>query len=719
VESRASLATAHLLLRLRPLNRVLRAAVKRQNAASAMLAQRSLAALCVTDDEVQTLLDEVERETPAVSVTTSLSSQEQRLEDDLRKQSCDQGAELPLDRLAARLALAPFEQDALMLCAAPEFDRSYERIYAYILDDLNRRLSCIELICALTASSHEERASHRHALGARGRLRCAGLLVPFGDPPTELRQELRLANGVFDYLTGGAEDLAPIDLTGAEVYVPAKGASPPQIGAPLFSRLCDGLRSGSLMAFGIWGPRHNGVEELVLSLAAAASKPLRRLLLPDLDRPAEWALSVERQLTMADALGAMIWFDTDTVADAPRERANQVLSGAFASSPVPILLTGEFAWRPLSLLRSNTYAEIELAETPLPDRKAMWSTNFPELPVDEIESLAARYRLASADIAAIACRARTKARLTNSGTPEPIENHLAAACAMITSRSSTRFAMPIIPQRRPEDLILPPALHRQILEVAKFFQLQSHVDEDWGFGNRGGGGAMRVLMTGEPGTGKTLSAEVIAGLLRLSLHKVDLARITSKWVGETEKNLDATFREAEESHSVLFFDEAEALFGRRAEVQSGTDRYANLEVSYLLQRLDAARGLVILASNVRDQIDAAFIRRFQVVLHFPKPEEPERLLLWQQAFPSSAPCEANLDLGVLARLEMTGSAIMSAARTAALLAADAGSENAATAGSRQITIAHVISGISRQFHREGRVLSPNDLGPYRAFLRGA
>ena len=203
---------------------------------------------------------------------------------------------------------------------------------------------------------------------------------------------------------------------------------------------------------------------------------------------------------------------------------------------------------------------------------------------------------------------------------------------------------------------------------------------------------------------------VIAGAVGLSLCKVDLARVVSKWVGETERNLESAFAAAEDSHSILFFDEAEALFGKRAEVQHGTDRYANLEVSYLLQRLEASRGLVILASNVKDQIDSAFIRRFQVVVHFPRPAFPERRRIWQLAFPGAAPVDKDLNLDTLAHLDMTGAAIMNSARTAALIAADSG---AAT-----ISAAHVVHATARQFRREARVLTPTDLGPYGTLLQG-
>jgi SpoVK/Ycf46/Vps4 family AAA+-type ATPase len=245
--------------------------------------------------------------------------------------------------------------------------------------------------------------------------------------------------------------------------------------------------------------------------------------------------------------------------------------------------------------------------------------------------------------------------------------------------------------------------------VAQFFRAWPQVAESWGFGRlTTGEGGIKTFFTGDSGTGKTLAAEVIAGLLNMPLLKVDLARVVSKWVGETEKHLEAAFRAAEESHAVLFFDEADALFGKRGEVQHGTDRYANLEVSYLLQRLEDHYGLVILASNLNDNIDAAFMRRFQIVIHFPRPEPDERRRIWEIAFPKTAPVEAGIDFSALARLDLTGAGTVGAARTAALLAADEASET--------ITIAHIVRAIARQYYREARILTASELGHYAAFL---
>ena len=179
----------------------------------------------------------------------------------------------------------------------------------------------------------------------------------------------------------------------------------------------------------------------------------------------------------------------------------------------------------------------------------------------------------------------------------------------------------IKPKRGPDDLILPKALHRQVFEVAQFHRHGRASPKAGGSGRLiTGEGGIKALFTGDSGTGKTLAAEVIAGQLRMTLLKIDLSRIVSKWVGETEKHLEQAFREGEDSHAILFFDEADALFGKRGEVRHGVDRYANMEVSYLLQRIESYGGLVILASNLRENIDQAFTRRFQIVLNFPRPE---------------------------------------------------------------------------------------------------
>jgi SpoVK/Ycf46/Vps4 family AAA+-type ATPase len=266
------------------------------------------------------------------------------------------------------------------------------------------------------------------------------------------------------------------------------------------------------------------------------------------------------------------------------------------------------------------------------------------------------------------------------------------------------------PARELRELILPDELHRQIAEVGALYRHAATVDSSWGFGRlTGSSGALKALFTGDPGTGKTMAAEVIAGHAGVALMKVDLSQVVSKWVGETEKNLEVVFDHAEQSQAALFFDEADALFGKRGEVRHGTDRYANLEVSYLLQRLETfSGGLVILASNVGGEIDPAFTRRFQLALNFPRPGPAERLKLWQLAF-ARAPLDPAVDLRGVARLDLTGGAIMTAARMAALLAAGEGAE--------RIAPTHLDVATERQFRKEARLIDasqPDGLSVARA-----
>jgi ATPase family associated with various cellular activities (AAA) len=715
MDSLPALATAHLMLRLQPLHRALRAAAERQRLVATMLTRPDLAPLCVTEEQIEILLDQVSANgsgNACLGVPARLTAAECVVETDLRTQSAALGFTLPLDRMVTALRLSAFEVETVLLCAAPELDRAYERIYAFILDDLNRRYPCVELLTALTATSIEERVRQRHALTGSGRLRRRRVISPFGDAPTDLRQEFRLNQDVFAFLTGADVDLEWLCRDRLEIEGSAETEPPSQITNSQFSHLSDALRSGEILFLGIWGPRQNGSEELVLSLAAALQRPLRRVAILDLDQGAnaDPAHGLIEQLKVASTLQACLWLDSDPLFEPGHERLQRMAAEVFAASPAPIFITGENPWRPTSLVRSGSYAEIELGEPASQARERLWSRSLPELELAKVKDLAARYQLAGADIHCVSGLARTRARLAGNGK-EPVVDHIAAACAVVTRRWTSRFATIVTPRRGPDDLILPANLHQQIMEVATFFRLSQHVDQVWGFGRLSSGSGMKVLFTGDPGTGKTLAAEIIAGLVELPLYKVDLARIVSKWVGETEKNLEAVFREAEESHAVLFFDEAEALFGKRAEIQHGTDRYANLEVSYLLQRLENSRGLVILASNLKDQIDAAFVRRFHVGVHFPRPGLAERRRIWQRAFPQSAPLDPEVNLDALARLDLTGAGIVGSARTAALIAANAGSTS--------IDMAHVIRATARQFRREARVLTPSELGAYGAMLQGA
>jgi SpoVK/Ycf46/Vps4 family AAA+-type ATPase len=193
---------------------------------------------------------------------------------------------------------------------------------------------------------------------------------------------------------------------------------------------------------------------------------------------------------------------------------------------------------------------------------------------------------------------------------------------------------------------------------------------DWGFGGRGARGlGVSALFAGPSGTGKTLAAEVLAADLGLDLYQIDLSTVVSKYIGETEKNLRRLFDAAEESGAILLFDEADALFGKRSEVKDSHDRYANIEVGYLLQRMEAYRGLAILTTNLKNNLDPAFLRRLRHIVHFPFPDEKQRAEIWRRIFPAATPRE-NVAPAKLAKLMVPGGHIRNIALTASFLAAD-------------------------------------------------
>jgi len=679
-----ALAVEHLRVRLADLHQALRVAVDRQAQEAATLTRPDLTPFCVTDEQVGTLLGRVDTFTEAMTEPAAPPHPDSESEQHLRRLGAARGVTLPLDVLATRFGLTRQEQDALLVVAAPELDVGYERIYAYIVDNLNRRTPSVELLVTVCAATPAARLALRRALGPTGRLRRCGLVRAYGEAHG-LAQELALGEGVFEFLMGWGGDVGLLGHDPGEVAQPEPRVLSPYLSSDRLERLGRALGAGDVDLVGLWGCPPDSQVDAAQALARAAGKSLRRM-----------TSDATTDLRAAAALDAVLWVRTDDPG-----RPEEVL----LRSRVPVCLTGVLPWRPTQLLAARTYAELSVPVPGFPEREAMWQSAFPVLDREVVADFAARYRMTGGELRAVAAVADTDARLAGNGR---IANHVEPAIATVTRGRNSSAVQSVIPRRTREDLVLPEAQMRQIEEIASAARAWPRIAEAWGFAKRTTHGGIKTLFTGEPGTGKTMSAEVITGMLGLELLKVDLAQVVSKWVGETEKNMEAVFRQAEDSHAVLLFDEADALFGKRGDVKHGTDRYANLEVGYLLQRLEASDGLVILTSNLKENIDSAFTRRFQFVVHFPRPGVAERRRLWQQAFPPEAPLSADLDLEALCRLDMTGASITAAARAAALTAADADSP---TIGMR-----HVVKGISRQFQREARLFRPSELGPYAELL---
>lgn len=685
------IAVDHLLLRARPLQRALRALVARRDALAIPIRQAGAVADAITRGHADALLDQLESPQLAwIGGSHAVTDDELRLEIELRQRALAASARLPTLALAADLELDTFELEVLVLCAVVELDSEYERVLAYIHDDVSRRGVSLELAAGLTSSTAHEYVSRRVALGPFGRLRRLGLLQ-LEQRTSSTREELRPTLATLGALRGSEIDaLAFRDPAMISLTPPLELCADED----LVDRAAHGLSRGTIDVVGVWG-RPRSTRQVIAALASRLGAPLRRF-------PASGHDPVTA-LACATALGAALWIDLDELDDRP---PRDLVDHCRASS-TRLLLSGSSAWRPTELLAERTYVEIPVRELTAGERRRVWTRYGDELADDRVEDVAA-FRFDATEIRAAVRTARALANVRTNGHSISANDCIVETCAIVARQQGERHTTLVRPRRTSGDLVLPPDVHARVRDVVTYYRTHHRVMDDWGFGRRVSGYGVKALFSGDPGTGKTLAAEVIAGELALPLLKVDLARVVSKWVGETEKNLDHAFREAEDSHAVLFFDEAEALFGSRGEVRHGTDRYANLEVSFLLQRLEEHAGVVILASNSREKIDPAFQRRFHVVVGFPRPSQHERARMWRNAFPPAAPLLGEIDVATLSRVDLTGAGITGAAQTAASLAA---SENS------PIAMAHVVRALVRQFQREARVLNAHDLGSHAVHVR--
>jgi SpoVK/Ycf46/Vps4 family AAA+-type ATPase len=275
----------------------------------------------------------------------------------------------------------------------------------------------------------------------------------------------------------------------------------------------------------------------------------------------------------------------------------------------------------------------------------------------------------------------------------------------LVTGSLDRLTTRIRPRRTWEDLVLPQYEFDRVQMVAARYRNRDVVMDEWGFKPIPSAGVV-AMFTGPPGTGKTMSAEVIASDLKLDLFKVNLATMVSKFIGETEKNLEELFEAADTGNVVLLFDEADSIFGKRSEVSNSNDRYANLEVSYLLQRIERFDGLVILTTNLKSNVDAAFLRRINLTVDFQSPNLVERQRLWNRVIPEVAP-RSDLDLEFLSKFKITGADIRSVALTAAFRAADAGVP---------ISMKEMVLALLDEFRKQGRVVEPSAFGQYSNLL---
>ncbi|MFE5791122.1 ATP-binding protein [Streptomyces sp. NPDC056503] len=592
--------------------------------------------------------------------------------------------------LAREFALSALDVDILLIALLPDLDDRFESFYGYLNDDVTRRRPSIGLALGLCGMPHADREA-RARLGERAPLRAGGLLLVEDRDRPFLGRALRVPDRVTAYLLG---DDTP-DPRLADVRAPweaVRGVGDP---APLARFLTE---SAAL----VYLQEDQGGAGTALA-ASALEAAGRGILGVDLSRLAEDpapAEAVRLLLREARLTGAgLVCAPVDAVA---RERAG--LLRALTDLPVPVTLVGRPPWD--AAWSASPPLLVKAPRLDPETRAALWRETADEETPLPVEELLAPFLLTPEQIVRSAKAASQKARLE--ATPLTAD-HVRQGARAQNAAGLDRLARRIEPTVTWTDLVLPPDTETQLRELTSRARHRDHVLGTWSMRPGGGRGrGVAALFAGDSGTGKTMSAEVIAADLGLDLYTVDLATVIDKYVGETEKNLERIFTEAAGVNGVLLFDEADAVFGKRSDVKDAHDRYANVESAYLLQRMESFDGLAILATNLRANLDDAFTRRLDLIVDFPVPDAPRRLLLWDRTLGPHLPRATDLDLDFCAEaFELSGGNIRSIAVTAAYLAAEAAGP---------VTMPMLIHAVQREYQKLGRLTLTSEFGRYADLL---
>jgi SpoVK/Ycf46/Vps4 family AAA+-type ATPase len=640
----------------------------------------------------------------------------------------EQGVHLPLRRLAELFNLTPFDIEALLVCLAPELDLKYEKLYAYLQNDVTRKRPSMGLILDLLCRSLEEKLQARTRLVPKAPL-LRGQLVRFAsdEHQSSLSRALRIDDRILNYLLEVDtldEGLMPFTRLVAPSASLEALVLPADFKATLLRLFRSGIdaeqqRTHLAPVFLFEGPAGVGKKFSAEALCRWAGLKLLIADVPELLLNGSLDTSLTTRLFREATLqAAALYLDQAGTLLAENEKAahaRRVLFKVLEEFPAPVFVGSEQAWDAVAYPQVESFSKVVF---PRPDyglRRQLWQTYLvrggqPVAGDVDLDELAAKFNFTAGHIRAAAAEAQQLAMRRDHGAATISSDDVYQACR---SQSSTRLATltrKIIPLYTWDDIILPDRSLQLLREMCAHARYRQQVFGRWGFDQKMSlGKGLSALFIGPSGTGKTMAAEIIAGELSLDLYKIDLSGVVSKYIGETEKNLNRIFEEAEQSNAILFFDEADALFGKRSQVKDAHDRYANIEINYLLQKMEEYEGITVLTSNFQRNIDEAFTRRLRFIVEFPVPDESHRYRIWKNIFPADTPLGDDIDYDFLARkLKITGGNIRNIALNTAFLAA---------ANSGVVDMEHIVHSTKREFEKLGRLCVKADFEQYYDWVK--
>jgi len=603
-------------------------------------------------------------------------------------------------------SLSTFESSIILIAIAPEIDLRYEKIYAYLQNDVTRKLPTVDLTLNLLCCSAEAKILGQSYFSSDATLVKLGLLHLLPDlnqPHSPLLSHYIQLNPQLKCWLLGQKKLAK-ELSPFCHWIPSQLSLDDLPLEPEFKKAIMAIIAlAKPLQLYFYHPRT--ASQLTLAGAIASNLncsllfvDLNQLLLAEKDYSQSFL-----QIFLEVSLHSCILYveNFDLLLKPEYTLAYQTFLTQLKQSRGLTIIAAQQLWQPPSYL-VNLIAIAGVFPNGK-QREVYWQLNLAkflhQLTSTEIATLANRFQLTPEQIsnAVNFANSQTAWKIAYQG----LTNYhlsfqdLLNAVRMQSRTNLTQLAQKVEIKYTWEQLILPPEQISQLQDICNQAKYRNIVYEEWGFEKRLSlGKALNVLFTGSPGTGKTMAAEIISHELELELYKIDLSQVVSKYIGETEKNLDKIFQGAIAANVILFFDEADALFGKRSEVKESHDRYANLEISYLLQKMEEYEGVAILATNFRQNLDEAFLRRLNFIIQFPFPDEEHRKRIWETMFPSTAPLAEDVDFALLAqKIDLTGGNIKNIVLNAAFFAVDDGGI---------IAMKHLIKAATREYQKLGR-----------------
>ncbi|MBN1138224.1 MAG: ATP-binding protein [Anaerolineae bacterium] len=621
--------------------------------------------------------------------------------------------------------LLPFDLDTILIALAPELDLRYERLYAYLQDDVSRKRPSVDLVLNLLSASADEKLVRRSHFAATAPLVSHRLVHLVPDPHQAhtplLAQSLKLDDQIVRLLLGKPQLDARLAAF-SHLVEPWSLLDELPVSADVHTALADAIHQvedGDLMRLYFHGPPGAGKRWAAEALAAELGMSLLAAdLTQALKAPEDFDLIlclILREAWFCDAVLYLSGLDRLRTEDLGAQY-DRLLEEVAADGGVTIL-AGIQPWTP-SARRVTGVVPVFFSAPTVPERRSYWELRLAEAGIDvapaDLDDLASRFRLTPGQIDEAVALAAQRTWVGQAGGRRQAASRgkdtigrLFDAARAQAGHDLMALATKIDPVYVLDDIVLPDDSLDQLDEICQRVRQRHRVFHEWGFDRKlSMGKGINALFAGASGTGKTMAAEILANVLGLDLYKIDLSGVVSKYIGETEKNLDRIFDAAEDANAILLFDEADALFGKRSEVRDSHDRYANIEISYLLQKMEEYDGITILSTNMRQNLDDAFVRRMAFSVHFPFPDEESRQRIWQGIWPSHALLADGVDLDWLAlEFRLAGGNIKNIALAAAFMAAE---ENS------QITMGHILRAVRREYQKMGKTLTQAEMDGYTA-----